>query len=116
MGAIENRNDNAEQRHEVKNLSEKLKILAAMKLGLRERTPLKGDLGAGFEASTGPPSEAAEECGGEGGGPGGVDAGGAEGGLNHGKGLEGFKGTEGGLGGLARMPEFEELLSGELGC
>ena len=77
------------------------------------RPPLQGGaLRAGFEAVADPIGEAAEEFGGESGGPGGIDAGGAEGGLNHGKGLEGFKGTEGGLGGLAVVPELEEVLGG----
>jgi len=80
------------------------------------RPPLQGGaLGAGFEASTGPTGEAAEEFGGEGRGPGGADAGGTESGLNQGKGLEVFKGAEGGLGGLAVVPEFEKPLSGEVG-
>ena len=87
-----------------------------MKLGLRERRLLRGDLGAGFESSAGPTGEAAKEFGGECGQPGRVDAGGADGGLNQGKGLEGFKGTEGGLGGLAVVPELEEVLGGEVGC
>jgi hypothetical protein len=107
MSAIEHRNNNTEPRHEVKSLSVKLRILAAMKIGLRERRLLRGDLGAGFESSADPTGEAAKEFGDEGGGPGGVNAGGAEGGLNHGKGLEGFNGTEGGLSGLALVPELE---------
>ena len=111
MGAVENRDDNAEPMHEVKSLSVKLRILAAMKLGLRESRLLRVDLGASFESSAGPTDEAAKEFGDEGGGPGGVNAGGAEGGLNHGKGLEGFNGTEGGLSGLSLVPELEEAVS-----
>ena len=70
---------------------------------------------AGFEAVADPIGEAAEEFGSESGRPGGVDAGGAEGGLNYSNGLEGFKGAEGGLSGLAVMPEFEEAARGRLG-
>ena len=35
--------------------------------------------------------------------------------MNHGKGLEGFNGTEGGLSGLAVVPELEEVLGKTLG-
>ncbi len=74
-----------------------------------------GALRAGFEAVADPIGEAAKEFDGESGGPGGVDAGGAEGGLNHSKGLEGFKGAEGGLSGLAVVPEFKEAARGGFG-
>ncbi len=93
--------------------------MVQIRIGARfggHRPPLQGGaLRAGFEAVADPIGEASEEFGGESEGPGGVDAGGAESGLNHGKGLEGFKGTEGGLGGLAVVPEFEEAARGRLG-
>ncbi len=80
------------------------------------RPPLQGGaLGAGFEAVADPIGEAANEFSSESGGPGGVDAGGAEDGLNHGKGLERLEGTEGGLRGLAVVPDFEEAARGRLG-